>query len=112
MDPVTKRFGQRLKALRLARGWTQDQLGRAAGLDPKHIGVVERGKKSSSFETVAKLAAALKADMHELFLPDGGSMSRVIQKSDPTVRLRNMPRADMEKFLRELQTSMQRILRE
>jgi transcriptional regulator with XRE-family HTH domain len=38
-------------------------------VDYKHVGSVERGEKPPSFEAVEKLAAALKVDFYELFLP-------------------------------------------
>lgn len=113
MDPVTKRFGQRLRALRVAKGWTQDQLAKAAGLDSKHVGVVERGQKSSSFEAVARLAAALKVDIHELFMPTEArpSESMTPKSKVKTIDFRKLSRSQMETCLREIHRSFEKLPR-
>jgi len=48
---------------------TQEQLAKAAQLGPKHIGVIERGEKTSSFAAIERLAEALDIEYYELFLP-------------------------------------------
>lgn len=48
---------------------TQEELGRLAGLDYKHISGLERGANVPSFEAIERLAKALKIDYYELFLP-------------------------------------------
>lgn len=111
MDAVTQRFGQRVKALRAARGWTQEQLGRASGLDPKHIGVIERGKKSSSFDAVEKLAAALRVDPHELFLPEDRPAIRPIAAppANDAQDFAGVSKLEMVAFLRDLDRRIKRL---
>jgi transcriptional regulator with XRE-family HTH domain len=70
MDALIAVFGRRLKALRKARGLTQEQLGRAAKVDYKHVGSIERGIHPPSFAAVERIAKVLKVDYHELFVPD------------------------------------------
>lgn len=70
MDSLTAVFGRRLKALRKARGLTQEQLGRAAKVDYKHVGSIERGIHPPSFAALERIAKVLKVEYHELFLPD------------------------------------------
>ncbi|HEV7302443.1 MAG TPA: helix-turn-helix domain-containing protein [Tepidisphaeraceae bacterium] len=62
-------FGKRLLALRDAAGLTQEQLAKASGFDYKHIGSLERGDKTPSFEAIERIAGALKVHYCELFLP-------------------------------------------
>src|SRR5260221_14267699 len=69
MESLATVFGRRVRALREGRGWTQEQLAKTAGLGPKHVGVIERGEKTSSFEAVEKLAKALDVEYYELFIP-------------------------------------------
>ena len=69
MESLTSVFGRRIKLLREAAGMTQEQLGKSAGVDYKHVGAIERGEKTPSFEAVERLAHSLKADYYELFLP-------------------------------------------
>jgi transcriptional regulator with XRE-family HTH domain len=69
MESLRIIFGKRLRAAREACGWSQEHLGRAAGLGGKYIGIIERGEKSASFEAVEKLAKALGVQSYELFVP-------------------------------------------
>jgi transcriptional regulator with XRE-family HTH domain len=69
MESLRITFGKRLRAAREAHGWSQEALGRAAGLGGKYIGLIERGEKSASFEAIEKLAKALGVESYELFVP-------------------------------------------
>jgi transcriptional regulator with XRE-family HTH domain len=110
MDPVTVRFGRRIRQLRLAIGLTQEQLAKAAGMDAKHIGVIERGVKSSSFSAVGRLAKALRVDIHELFLPDGTESARgSAAKSPELADFRKVPRHELEQFVKELAIRIRRL---
>ena len=53
-------FGRRVRALREARGLSQEALADAAGLHRTHISLIERGQRSVRLETVVKLAIALR----------------------------------------------------
>lgn len=57
-DPET-RFGQRLFAARDARGLSQTELAKLAGLQPAAIGHFERDRRKPSFANVRALAKAL-----------------------------------------------------
>ena len=70
MEPLATIFGRRLRLLRKANNLTQEQLGRKANIDYKHIGAIERGVKTPSFEAIERIAKALKVNYYELFLPD------------------------------------------
>lgn len=64
---INEHLGERLRALRLARGLSQDQLAHFAKMDRVYLGQVERGMRSASVETVAKLAEALDVPLAEVF---------------------------------------------
>lgn len=68
--PVAEVFGRRLRELREGAKLTQVELAAAVDLDPKHIGTLERGEKTPSFDAVERLAKVLKVHYYELFLPD------------------------------------------
>ena len=61
-----KRFGQRVRTLRLERGLSQEALADAADLHRTHISLIERGGRSVRLETVAAVAAALGVQPAEL----------------------------------------------
>ena len=69
MESIGKTLGKRLRMLRKYKGLTQEELGRASGLDYKHIGRIERGDKTASLEAIERLAKALNVEYYELLLP-------------------------------------------
>jgi transcriptional regulator with XRE-family HTH domain len=70
MESLAAVFGKRLRLLRKAHGLTQEQLGERANIDYKHIGAIERGVKTPSFEAIERLAKTLKVSYYEMFLSD------------------------------------------
>lgn len=54
-----QRFGQRVRALRLQRGLSQEALPDAARLHRTHVSLIERGQRAVRLETVAALSVAL-----------------------------------------------------
>jgi transcriptional regulator with XRE-family HTH domain len=55
--------GARIRALRKAKGWTQEDLGGWAELDFTSIGGVERGQRSLSLNSLSRVAEALGVDL-------------------------------------------------
>lgn len=53
--------------MRTARKWTQEKLGAEAGISYKFLGEIERGQQNPSFDSLVKIAAALKVSLSELF---------------------------------------------
>ncbi len=48
--------------------WTQEYVGRLAGIDERHYGKIERGKyPQTSFLTIAKITKALNCSLDTLF---------------------------------------------
>lgn len=60
-------FGQRLRKLRKARGWSQEKLAFECELDRSYIGGVEQGRRNISLLNICKIAKALQKDPRELF---------------------------------------------
>jgi len=56
-------IGARVRALRQQKGWTQEELGGRADLDFTTIGGAERGEKSLSLKSLARVAEALEIDL-------------------------------------------------
>jgi len=59
--------GNRIRELRKAKGWTQEQLAEAAGLHYSYIGGVERGDRNISLETLEKIITGLTVPAVEIF---------------------------------------------
>lgn len=60
------RFGQRLRDLRKARGWSQERLASECGLDRSYVGGVERGERNISLDNICRIAASLDLSPGEL----------------------------------------------
>ncbi len=100
-------------ALREKQKWSQDQLGKAAGLGGKYIGVIERAEKAASFEAIEKLAKAFKVECYELFVPINRRSDAV--GSEIELLLKNEDRINVsavQDFLRSLRMSVKKARQE
>ncbi len=62
-------LGRRIRALREARGFTQEQLAEEAGLDRAYYGGVERGERNVAALNLIRIAKALDVEVGDLFPP-------------------------------------------
>jgi transcriptional regulator with XRE-family HTH domain len=60
MPSPVEQFGHNLRALRVEKGWTQEQLADRAGLAPVQISRVERGVREIRLTTLLRLIEALE----------------------------------------------------
>ena len=60
-------FGARVRALRMDRGLSQEQLAHSAGLHRAVVGFIERGEREVGISKVWLLADALDVDVRDLF---------------------------------------------
>lgn len=72
-------FGKRLKELRAERGITQEKLAEMIGVETGTIGMIEVGRKATSFKTLEKLAEALDIQYSELFKSDEANTPNALQ---------------------------------
>lgn len=68
VNEVNEKVGMNVRLRRIKRGLSQEQLAELAEISPSTMGTVERGDKSSTIETIAKVANALGVDMYKLFV--------------------------------------------
>jgi transcriptional regulator with XRE-family HTH domain len=61
-----RRFGRRLKLLRVDRDLSQEQLGHAAAMHRTFVGKLERGETGVTVDRLPDLARALGVEEHEL----------------------------------------------
>jgi transcriptional regulator with XRE-family HTH domain len=60
------RLGERLKAYRLEKGFSQEALAEIASFDRTYISLLERGKRSPSFTNLCRIAKALNVPASEI----------------------------------------------
>lgn len=64
---IKQQLGNKIRELRKARGYSQEQFAPICGLDRTYIAGVESGKRNITIENAQKLANALNVSMAELF---------------------------------------------
>jgi len=67
MKSIQQTFGQRIRQLRLKKGWSQEFLADRAGRHWTYIGGIERGERNVTLAVIADLARALEVDVRDLF---------------------------------------------
>ena len=60
------RMGMRIRQIRKAKGWSQDELAKKCGISMSFLGHIERGTRIMSLETFVNICGALEADAGEL----------------------------------------------
>lgn len=60
MDQAVRRFGENVRTVRKAKGWTQEELGHESGLAPVQVSRIERGVREVRLTTLVRLLAALE----------------------------------------------------
>ncbi len=97
-DTLAIRFGQRVRHLREAKGWSQEELASRAKLHRTHISLIETAKRTVQLDTVERLTTALGVSPGDLFLPSGPTSVPTTSLNDRDVLDRLLP------FLREYQS--------
>lgn len=66
MEDVKIKFGQRVRELRISKGYSQEKLAELSDLDRTYIPGIESGKRNVSIVVVAKIAKAFQISISEL----------------------------------------------
>ena len=64
---IKVKFGQKVKAIRLEKGISQEKLAQLSDLDRTYIPSIEKGTTNISIVVAEKLAKALEVELKELF---------------------------------------------
>jgi len=64
---LRKRFGERLRQIRLGRRMTQEQFAETLDISVDFLSLIERGRNAPSFETLDRIAKRLKMAVADLF---------------------------------------------
>jgi transcriptional regulator with XRE-family HTH domain len=91
VSEVLKRFGEKLREVRVRAGISQEKLAELAGLHRTYVSSVERGKRNISLESIEKLANALEVTLADLMpasgrASGGGGHSQVSPPRPPSSR--------------------------
>jgi transcriptional regulator with XRE-family HTH domain len=75
LQAVRERIGRNVRQLRIARGWTQEQLAERVGNTERHVGQVERGEVNVTIDILTTMAAHLSVDVARLLDDSTGGAS-------------------------------------
>ena len=78
-------LGKKIRNLRKARGFTQEELGEKSGLSYKYIGELERGKVNVSVESLGRIGDALSVSLVDLFSFESAKVQKAIIKDKNTL---------------------------
>lgn len=67
MNEVNKKFGREVYKKRLMLNISQEELAFRCGVHRAYIGVIERGEKSPTLDTIEKIAYGLGVNIKDLF---------------------------------------------
>ena len=81
-------LGLRIRRLRVAKGHTQNELAEIAGVSPKHLGELERGRGNPSLKSLQGVADALELSLSELFDMEQEEKSDDALRVEITTRLK------------------------
>jgi len=60
-------IGQKIRQIRISKGWSQEDLAKAAGLNRSYVGSVERGERNIRVLTLAKIAHVFDVKIEHFF---------------------------------------------
>ncbi len=87
---------RRIKALRQARGLTQDAVAEALGIASKNVQRLEAGRQNLTLRTLASIADVLDVEPYELLLPAAGASADTSSDASLKRALRAMARLGHE----------------
>lgn len=64
---ICKKFGNRIRELRVTLGISQEVLAQKSGLHRTYIGGIERGERNVGLKNIQKIAQALNIAIAQLF---------------------------------------------
>ena len=67
MATLRKKFGARLREIRIQRRMTQEEFAESLDISVDFLSLMERGRNAPSFETLDKMARRLRLPVADLF---------------------------------------------
>jgi len=98
-------LGRRLKTLRKRAALTQEDLAERAGINPKYISGIERGRENPTLDTLLRLARELRVQPVELFDFDLEGMTAAGMKKAATELLKRLDPETLRHALRLLRAA-------
>jgi transcriptional regulator with XRE-family HTH domain len=95
VNELLVQLGKRIRDLRAARKWSQEEFAHVSGLHRTYIGQIERGEKNISFANLSKVSIVLGVNFSELLagLEDASPLAEAkrhtqVEQGSPDTHLR------------------------
>ncbi len=66
-ESILIKFGERIRTLRKARNFSQEQLAEITGFHRNYVGMIERGERNPALVNIEIFAKAFEMSLAELF---------------------------------------------
>lgn len=66
-EDILKAFGNKVRALRQEKGWTQEKLAERTHFHRTYIGMVERGERNIGLKNIQVFAVCFNIEIKKLF---------------------------------------------
>lgn len=83
------KMGMRIRQVRKAKGWSQNELAEKCGISMSFLGHIERGSRIMSMETFANICTALDAGADELLWGVASVSDAVLDMWNLPVKIKN-----------------------
>ena len=93
----TSSIGKRIRKIREAKGWRQEDFAERVGLSVTYTGMIERGEKVPKLETFITIANALEVSA-DLLLSDVLSTGYTVKSSEMTEEIASLPPAERDRI--------------
>ena len=93
----TSSIGKRIRKIREAKGWRQEDFAERVGLSGTYTGMIERGEKVPKLETFITIANALEVSA-DLLLSDVLSTGYTVKSSEMTEEIASLPPAERDRI--------------
>ena len=64
---IRDKIGSRIKSLRRAKGYSQEELAEVVSISPKYLSSIERGQENPTLDLFIRLSQGLKVELYEIF---------------------------------------------
>lgn len=81
-EPLSRQLGERILALREARGWSLDALATASGVSRSMLSEIERSTANPTLVVTYRIAKAFGLGISELIEPSGGTPTIQVVRGD------------------------------
>lgn len=90
--------GERVRRLRREKGWSQEELGKRCGISLNFVGQIERGTRSMSLDTFARLCKELEVNADLLLWGEHRASEAGIQEEGGYAMYVRMMRSVADRF--------------